>query len=87
MIDPVSGREYPEELIKRAAKMNNIGYDALIEHIKKGRVVLLENGRILKRGYTTGTCATAASKAAALLLAGKEVKKVEVTTPIGVKRR
>ena len=85
MIDPVSGREYPEELIKRAAKMNNIGYDALIEHIKKGRVVLLEDGRILKRGYTTGTCATAASKAAALLLAGKEVKKVEVTTPIGVK--
>jgi len=35
MIDPVSGKEYPEELIKRAAKMNNIGYDALIEHIKR----------------------------------------------------
>ena len=48
MIDPVSGKEYPEELIKRAAKMNNIGYDALIEHIKKGRMVLLEDGRILK---------------------------------------
>ena len=85
MIDPVSGKEYPEELIKTAAKINGIRYDALIEQIKRGRVVLLEDGGILKRGYTTGTCATAASKAAALLLAGEEVKKVEITTPVGVK--
>ena len=85
MKDPVSGKEYPEELIKTAAKIRGISYDALIEQIKKGRVVLLEDGKILKRGYTTGTCAAAASKAAALLFAGKEVKKVEITTPVGVK--
>lgn len=85
MIDPISGKEYPDELINMAAKINNISYDALVEEIKRGRVVLLEDGKILKRGYTTGTCATAASKAAALLLAGKEVKKVEITTPVGVK--
>lgn len=85
MIDPISGKEYHEELIKTAAKIKGISYDALVERIKSGRVVLLEEGKILKRGYTTGTCAAAASKAAALLLAGKEVKKVEITTPIGIK--
>ncbi len=85
MRDPVSGREYPEALILTAAEINGISYDALIEEIKRGRVVLLEDGKILKRGYTTGTCATAASKAAALLFAGKEAKKVEVTTSAGIK--
>ncbi len=85
MRDPVSGREYPEALILTAAEINAISYDALIEEIKRGRVVLLEYGKILKRGYTTGTCATAASKAAALLFAGKEAKKVEVTTSAGIK--
>jgi cobalt-precorrin-5B (C1)-methyltransferase len=85
MRDPVSGREYPEALIKTAAEINTISYNALIEEIKRGRVVLLEDGKILKRGYTTGTCATAASKAAALLYAGKEAKKVEVTTSAGIK--
>ncbi len=57
----------------------------MIEEIRRGRVVLLEDGKMLKRGYTTGTCATAASKAAALLFAGKEAKKVEVTTSAGIK--
>ena len=85
MKDPVSGTEYSEEDIKKALETNNIGFNALIEQIKKGRVVLLEDGKILKRGYTTGTCATVASKAAALLFAGKEAKKVEITTPVGVK--
>jgi cobalt-precorrin-5B (C1)-methyltransferase len=85
MRDPVSGREYPEELILTAAEVNAISYDALTEEIKRGRVVLLEDGKILKRGYTTGTCATAASKAAALLFAGKEAKTVEVTTSTGIK--
>ncbi|HID20427.1 MAG TPA: hypothetical protein EYP28_05785, partial [Methanophagales archaeon] len=85
MRDPVSGREYPEALIKTAAEINAISYDALTEEIKRGRVVLLEDGKILKRGYTTGTCATAASKAAALLYAGKEAKKVEVSTSAGIK--
>jgi cobalt-precorrin-5B (C1)-methyltransferase len=85
MIEPVSGKEYPEGLIKTAAKISGISYDALVEEISRGRVVLLEDGKILKRGYTTGTCAVAASKAAALLLVGKEVKEVEITTPIGIK--
>lgn len=85
MIDPISGKEYADELVKAAAKINGISYNALIAKIKRGRVVLLEDGKILKRGYTTGTCAAGASKAAALLLVGKEVKKVEITTPVGIK--
>ena len=85
MRDTVSGREYPEALIKTAAEIKGISYDALIEEIRRGRVVLLDDGKMLKRGYTTGTCATAASKAAALLFAGQEAKKVEVPTSAGIK--
>lgn len=84
MIEPVSGEEYPEGLIKTAAKMSGISYATLLDEIRGGRIVLLEDGKILKRGYTTGTCAAAASKAAALLLAGRDAKEVEVTTPVGV---
>ena len=84
MRDPISGQEYPEALISTAAKINGISYDVLVGEILSGRVVLFEDGKTLKRGYTTGTCATAASKAAALLFAGKEAKKVEVTTSAGI---
>ena len=84
MIEPVSGKEYPESLIRTAAKMSGISYEVLLEEISRGRVVLLEDGKMLRRGYTTGTCAAAASKAAALLLAGREAKEVAVTTPVGV---
>lgn len=42
------------------------------------------NGRMLRRGYTTGTCAAAASKAAAArLLGGSAPEKVEITVPKG----
>ncbi|HIE32553.1 MAG TPA: cobalamin biosynthesis protein CbiD [Thermodesulfobacteriaceae bacterium] len=37
--------------------------------------------RRLRTGYTTGTCAAAAAKAATLLIMGKEVREVEVTLP------
>ncbi|MDO8662742.1 MAG: cobalt-precorrin-5B (C(1))-methyltransferase CbiD [Candidatus Omnitrophota bacterium] len=40
----------------------------------------------LRKGFTTGTCAQAAAKAASLMLAAKKpVKSVEVETPKGVK--
>lgn len=42
-------------------------------------------GKILRRGHTTGTCATAASKAAAMmLLTGESVETVSVLTPKGI---
>lgn len=38
----------------------------------------------LKSGYTTGTCAAAAAKAAFMLLNGKDIIEVKVATPAGV---
>ncbi|MFI3226077.1 MAG: cobalt-precorrin-5B (C(1))-methyltransferase CbiD [Clostridia bacterium] len=44
-----------------------------------------KNGKTLRFGYTTGSCATAASKACAImLLTQKEIKTVSITTPNGV---
>lgn len=40
-------------------------------------------GKLLRRGYTTGTCAAAAGRAAVLALKGQEPKKVEVLLPGG----
>ena len=42
------------------------------------------NGKIMRCGYTTGSCAAGASKAAAMmLLGGEEVTKVDLPTPAG----
>ena len=46
---------------------------------------VLRDGRQLRRGYTTGTCAAAAAKAAALLLlTGTTPETVEITIPAGI---
>jgi len=42
-----------------------------------------KGGRRLKTGYTTGTCAAAAAKGAALLLTGSLEKNIEIVLPGG----
>lgn len=43
----------------------------------------LRHGRFLRRGYTTGTCAAAAARAAVLALLGSRPERVEVILPEG----
>ncbi|MCZ7401652.1 MAG: cobalt-precorrin-5B (C(1))-methyltransferase [Candidatus Methanoperedens sp.] len=80
MIDPVNNFKIPDEWIKRT----NLPLKELKSMISSGCYVLLSDGTLLRRGYTTGTTASAAAKAAILSLV-KEVSEIEVKTPIGLR--
>ena len=80
MIDPVNNFKIPEEWIARAG----LPREELETKIASGMIVVLSDGSILKRGYTTGTTASAAAKAAVLSLK-KTVDSVSVPTPIGLR--
>lgn len=79
MKDPVNNFEIPSEWIKRAT----IPEDELSVGISSGRLVLLADGSVLRRGYTTGTTAAAAAKAAVLSLK-RTIERVTVLTPAGI---
>jgi len=80
MIDPVDNFKIPDEWVKRA----KLPVRELKERISSGRYVLLSDGSLLRRGYTTGTTASTAAKAAVLSLT-KEVHEISVPTPIGLR--
>ncbi|MBU4373399.1 MAG: cobalt-precorrin-5B (C(1))-methyltransferase [Euryarchaeota archaeon] len=80
MIDPVNNFQIPDEWVKSA----NVPIEELRARIASGRCVLLSDGSLLRRGYTTGTTTAAAAKAAVLSLK-KEVLEISVPTPAGLR--
>ncbi len=80
MIDPVNNFKIPEEWISRTG----LPREELEAKIASGMIVVLSDGTVLKRGYTTGTTASAAAKAAVLSLK-KKVISVSVPTPVGLR--
>ena len=77
MRDPVTGFEYPGEWIKKC------GNPALLEPVESGLTVLTASGTVLRRGYTTGTTAAAACKAAILSLM-RDLTSVTIRIPCGL---
>jgi cobalt-precorrin-5B (C1)-methyltransferase len=80
MIDPVNNFKIPEEWIARAGQPR----EELEKKVASGMIVVLSDGSVLKRGYTTGTTASAAAKAAVLSLK-KTIDSVSVPTPVGLR--
>jgi cobalt-precorrin-5B (C1)-methyltransferase len=78
MRDPVTGFEYPDTWVERCQDPGKL---LLAE---KGLAVLTSTGTVLVRGFTTGTTAAAACKAAVLSLAGGVVTSVTITIPCGL---
>lgn len=77
MFDPVTGFEYPEEWVARCTSPEKLRLAA------QGLAVLTASGSVLLRGFTTGTTAAAAAKAA-VLSRKAEVITVPVALPAGI---
>jgi cobalt-precorrin-5B (C1)-methyltransferase len=77
MRDPVTGFDYPEAWVKKCSSPD------LLILAEEGLAVLTSSGKVIRRGYTTGTTAAAACKAAILSLSGV-VTSVPVHLPCGL---
>lgn len=83
MRDPVNGYEVPEAWVERAAE-RGLDRSVVEERVESGWFFLTSRGSLLRRGFTTGTAAAAAAKAACLSLE-KDVDSVEVGVPCGLR--
>jgi len=77
MRDPVTGFLYPDAWIEKCKD------PALLDSVEQGLAVLTSSGTVLHRGYTTGTTAAAACKAAILSLTS-DVFSVTIRIPCGL---
>lgn len=79
MRDPVTDFRYPDAWVASCRDPD------LLAAVRSGHAVLTADGTVLWRGYTTGTTAAAAAKAAVLSLeTGRPVDSVTLTLPSGV---
>lgn len=79
IIDPVSGFYYPDTWMKEDITGEELA------SLREGYTILTADGTILRRGYTTGTTAAAAAKAAVLSLQSQVSGDVEILTPAGIR--
>lgn len=77
MRDPVTGFEYPKTWQEKCRSLESL-WD-----VARGLSALTASGTVLRRGYTTGTTAAAACKAAILSL-NVDVSSVRITIPCGL---
>jgi cobalt-precorrin-5B (C1)-methyltransferase len=77
MRDPVTGFEYPKTWQEKCKTPESLG------DVARGLCVLTASGTVLRRGFTTGTTAAAACKAAILSL-DSEVSSVRIAIPCGL---
>src|SRR5690606_26325083 len=78
--DPVSGFVYPPSWIERC------GDPLLLDAVAEGLAVLTADGAVRRRGFTTGTTAAAACKAAVRSLR-EPVDEVGICLPCGLSIR
>ncbi|WP_421908042.1 cobalt-precorrin-5B (C(1))-methyltransferase [Methanolacinia petrolearia] len=78
VIDPVTGFEYPEDWVRLCED------EEALELVRRGLAILTSTGEILKRGFTTGTTAAAACKAAVLSLRAP-VSEVDILLPCNLR--
>jgi cobalt-precorrin-5B (C1)-methyltransferase len=76
--DPVTGFDYPDAWSKNCTDAEGM------KLVESGMAVLTSSGKVLRRGFTTGTTASAACKAAILSLK-EEVHEVDVDLSCGIR--
>lgn len=77
MLDPLTGFEYPPAWIAKCTSLEKLRL------AEEGLGILTSSGTVLRRGFTTGTTAAAAAKAAVLSLVA-DTGTVSITLPCGI---
>ncbi|MDR2943479.1 MAG: cobalt-precorrin-5B (C(1))-methyltransferase [Methanosarcinales archaeon] len=80
MKDPVNDFEIPEEWLSKSP----LPRSEIEDLVSRGLIVVLSDGSFLKRGFTTGTTAAAASKAAVLSLRNSFSKGAVISVPTAI---